>query len=441
MLYTLDEVEIKNRISKRDAHIAFIGLGRVGLPLAATLANAGFRVTGIDINKSLVSTINRGEAPFLDENGMPELINKVIASGKMKATTDMAGAAGADMIIIAVPTLIKGEQPDIDAVIAVGHSLSNYICAGQVVVLQSTVPPRTTEDVLANIITDHTGLHAGKDFGLAYSPERTQSPQVLRDLDAYPKILGGIDDKSALILAGIYGSFAPSIIRMKSIVAAELDKVVENAYRDVNIAFANELALLSQLYGVDVQELISTANSQPYSHVLQPGLVGGHCIPMDPYYVISDASKRGLNPAMLQTARNINESMFQHVVDMIEPGMKKITVLGLSFKPDVKSFETSHTPKLVRLLESKGYEVIVHDPFLDEQPYSFKTERDIYQALKDANCLILSTAHSYYKTINFDRLKTTMRGNLIIDIRAFFDPAEIKTAGLKYRGIGRTLYA
>jgi UDP-N-acetyl-D-mannosaminuronic acid dehydrogenase len=441
MLFLSGTSEIQARVASRDVKIAFIGLGRVGLPLAATLADQGFSVTGIDINTGLVAMVNRGETPFPEEDGMVELVKKVTAAGRLKATTDMSETFECDVVIIAVPTLIKNEQPDIDAVIEVSHSLKQCFPPGKLVVLQSTVPPGTTESVLAANITEYTGLVPGRDFGYAYSPERTQSPQVLRDLVTYPKIIGAMDYKSALMVSEIYSTFAPSIIRMQSVVAAELDKVVENAYRDVNIAFANELALLCQLYGVDVQELIKTANSQPYSHILQPGLVGGHCIPMDPYYVISDAARRGLTPQLMQTARRLNESMFQQVADMIVIGMQKITILGLSFKPDVKSFETSHTLKLVRLLTERGYDVTVHDPFLNAAPFSFKTEADIYKALKGTDCLILSTAHSHYKTLAFDLVKTAMRGNLVIDVRGFFDPATVKAAGLKYQGIGRTLYA
>lgn len=441
MLYSLTEDELKRKIAGRDVPIGFVGLGRVGLPLAATLAEAGFTVTGVDVKEAVVAKVNAGQSPYVDEAGLDELIRRVTASGRLQATTHIAATLPCQVIIIAVPTLICGEEPEIKAVEAVAHQLSGCFAPGKLVVLQSTVPPGTTENVLGKIISQATGLKPGVDFGLAYSPERTQSPQVLRDLRTYPKIVGGLDARSTLMLSGIYATFAPSIIRMQNIVAAELDKVVENAYRDVNIAFANELALLCQLYGVDVQELIRTANSQPYSHILQPGLVGGHCIPMDPYYVISDASARGFTPVLMQTARRLNESMFQQVVDLIDPGMQRVTVLGLSFKPDVRSFETSHTPRLVYLLQAKGYSVTVHDPFLSDDKFDIPIEPDVYKAAAAADCIILSTAHSQYKTLDLKKLKAAMRGNLLIDVRGVFDPSAVKAAGLRYRGIGRTLYA
>lgn len=440
MLYLYSENEIKNLASERSVKIAFIGLGRVGLPLAAVLADAGFKVTGIDINPHTVDTVNNAKTPYPDEEGLADLIYNCVRSGKLRATLDVAAIRDADMLIIAVPTLIKDERPDIEAVIKVAMSISPHMSAGKIIVLQSTVPPGTTEFVLGELITKNTGLKAGCDFGLAYSPERTQSPQVLKDLKTYPKIVGGIDSKSTLALSAVYSTFAPSVIHMKSIIAAELDKVIENTYRDVNIAFANELALLCQLYGVDVQELIETANSQPYCHILQPGLVGGHCIPMDPYYVISDASKRGFTPPVMTAARALNEDIFNVIVSMIENGMQNITVLGLSFKPGVRSFDTSHTPRLINKLEEKDYKVTVHDPFIKDKEYDFKTEPDLYQAITRADCVILSTAHSQYKNLDFARVKSLMKGNLIIDIRAAWNPNIIKQNGLRYKGLGRTLY-
>ena len=158
---------------------------------------------------------------------------------------------------------------------------------------------------------------------------------------------------------------------------------------------------------------------------------------MDPYYIISDASKRGITPKLMQTARDVNESAFQNVVDMIDEGSRKITILGLSFKKDVKSFETSHTLKLVHLLAEKGCDVTVHDPFLDDTQFQFKTDPDLYHAIEGSDCVILSTAHSEYTQIDFDKVKEIMKGNLIIDIRGMFSPEKVLESGLKYKGIGR----
>ncbi len=437
MLYSLSELDIKKKIDSRGVKIGFIGLGRVGLPLAATLAYKGFEVIGVDIKSDIVAHINAGESPYPDESGLPELIHHVATRKTLKATTEITETKGCEVVIISVPTLVKGEEPDIEAVRVVARELAQNFLPGKVVVLQSTVPPFTTQNVLAKIIEEETGLKAGKDFGLAYSPERTQSPQVLHDLRSYPKIVGGIDEKSTLIISLIYASFAPSIIDMGSIVAAEIEKVIENTYRDVNIAFANELAQLCELYGVDVYRIISAANSQPYSHILNPGLVGGHCIPVVPYFIISDAKKRGMTPRLMQTAREINESVFRNIAGMIDDDCKKITILGLSFKKDVRSFETSHTLKLVKMLEDKGYDVTVHDPLLDGTSFDFKTEPDLYRSIESSDCIILSTEHSKYRKIDFDRVKKVMRGDLIIDVRGLFAPEEVEGRGLRYKGIGR----
>ncbi len=255
-------------------------------------------------------------------------------------------------------------------------------------------------------------------------------------MKTYPKIVGGIDGKSTFIVSMVYSTFASSIIKMNSLVAAEIEKVIENTYRDVNIAFANELAQICEIYGIDVYEIITAANSQPYSHILNPGLVGGHCIPMDPYYIISDSSQRGVTPKLMQTAREINEAMFQHIVDIIDEDSRKVTILGLSFKKDVKSFETSHTLKLARLLVEKGYDVTIHDPFLDDTQFQFRTDPNLYQAIGGSDCVILSTAHSEYNQIDFNKVKEIMKGSLIIDIRGMFNPEKVAENGLKYKGLG-----
>jgi UDP-N-acetyl-D-mannosaminuronic acid dehydrogenase len=249
--------------------------------------------------------------------------------------------------------------------------------------------------------------------------------------------LGGIDEKSALILSEIYGTFAPSIIRMKNLEAAELEKVVENSYRDVNIAFANEIAKICEIYGADAHEVIAAANSQPYSHILNPGLVGGHCIPMDPYYIISDLMDKGYCPRLIKTARDVNEGLFSDIANSLGDDIHKVAIFGLSFKKDVKSFETSHTLKLINLLTERGKSVVVHDPFIADEKFPFDTAVDPYLACLGADCLVVSTAHTAYGTLDLTRIKAAMSGWLVIDIRDTFKPEAVAAAGLKYRGLGR----
>ena len=437
MLYLLQKEKIREKVKGRGAKIAVVGLGRVGLPLASTLADAGFEVIGIDIDEKLVSLTNKGIAYFKDETGLQDIIGKNVKNGKLRATSDAKSVEKCDLIVITTPTLItKNNEPDIEAVKEATDAIAEF-SKGKVIVLESTVPPFTTRN-LGKMIQEKTGLKAGKDFGLAYSPERVQAPQVLKDLKTYPKIVGGIDEKSTFIVSEIYSTFAPSIMKMRSPEAAEIEKVVENTQRDVNIALANELAKICEIYGVDVFEVIKAANSQPFCKILDPGCgVGGHCIPMDPYYIIKDVERKGYEPSLLKTARRINDSMPGHVVKMVKDhlGGGKVAMLGLSFKRDIKAFKHSPTLKIIELL--KGYDVMVHDPFLEGEKFSFKTEKDLYEAIKGADCLLLSTAHSAYKKIDFRKVKRLMKGNLVVDGRGLFDPKEIEGAGLKYKGVGR----
>ena len=428
-LHSIDEIE--DKIRNREVKISVIGLGRVGLPLAVTLADCGFDTLGIDINNELVAKLNEGVSPFPDEPGVSELLKSTEESGRFKASAVLEER---DFNIVTVPTLIKGDKPDIEAVYAVANAIRAP--HGKVFTVESTVPPLTTQQ-FGDIIARNTGYKPGEDFGLAYSPERIQAPQVLRDLKTYPKIVGAIDDKSAFIVATIYSCFAPDIIHVSSPVVAEIDKIMENAHRDLNIAFANELAMICEVYGVDVYEVIRTANSQPYCNILNPGLVGGHCIPMDPYYIISEVEKRGYSPNLIKEARRINEDMVEHVVSMVEG--ERVAILGLSFKQDVRAFEHSHTLKLIDALRrhSHSYSIVVHDPYLGNEDFDFPVERDLYTAITGADCLILATAHSYYKSLDWGRVRECMRGDLIVDVRGLFDMERVKKSGLRYKGIGR----
>ncbi|MFZ2071142.1 MAG: nucleotide sugar dehydrogenase [Halobacteriota archaeon] len=437
-MYLLSNEAIREKVRTREAKISVIGLGRVGLPLAATLADCGFETLGIDINEGLVKRINAGESPFEDEVGLTALLKRTVDDGKLVATALLEER---DLNVITVPTLIKGEEPDIDAVFTVANAIKAP--RGKVFSLESTVPPLTTER-FGEIVARNTGYKPGEDFGMAYSPERVQAPQVLRDLGTYPKIVGGMDEKSGFIVSLVYSCFAPGIIRVSSPVVAEIDKIMENAQRDLNIAFANELARICEVYGIDVYEVIRTANSQPYCNILQPGLVGGHCIPMDPYYILSAVEQRGYTANLIKEARRVNEAMTRHVADMVEGD--RVVILGLSFKPDIKTFENTHTLKLIDAL--KSHKVVVHDPFLDdeveeekEEEVEFEVEKDMYKAVEGADCIVLSTAHSVYKNMDWKELKKRLRGDLVVDVRGFFDAREVEANGLRYKGIGRIFRA
>ncbi len=430
-MYLLSEEEIREKVKKREVKISVIGLGRVGLPLAATLADCGFDTFGIDIKGELVKRINAGDSPFEDEEGLKELLKRNVEEGRLTATVSLEER---DFNIVTVPTLIRGEEPDIDAIYAVAGAIRKP--RDKVFVLESTVPPLTTQR-FGEIIAESTGYKAGEDFGLAYSPERVQAPQVLRDLKTYPKIVGGIDEKSGFIASEVYSCFAPGIIRVSSPLVAEMDKIIENTHRDLNIAFANELARICEIYGVDVYEIIKTANSQPYCNILNPGLVGGHCIPMDPYYILSEVERRGYTANLIKEARRINEAMANHVAGMVEG--EKVAILGLSFKPDVKAFEHTHTLKLIDALKAKSreHEIVVHDPFWGGEEFDFRVEKDIYKVVEGADCVILATAHSAYKEMDWKEIGKRMRGDLIVDVRGFFDAEEVEANGLRYKGIGR----
>lgn len=354
--------------------VGVYGLGKMGLPLAAVFAEKGARVVGADINEKVVKSINNGINHVKEEPGLSELVEKNVRNGRLSATTDLVKASqDSDVMIILVPTLLdENRNPDLRIVKSVSRNIAKGLEKGDFVALESTAPPGTTQNVVRPIL-EKSGLIAGEDFGLAHSPERTSSGRVIEDiLSAYPKIVGGINWKSTDTAVAIYSVInSNKVIPVTNATVAEAVKISEGLYRDVNIALANELALISEEYGIDVWELIKAANTQPFCNIHRPGVgVGGHCIPVYPWFVINGRTK------LIKTAREINNSMPNYVVKKASKMLKSrgmsirgsnILVAGLVYRPGVK--ETYHTPAkhVIDDLKKLGANVYGYDPVLGEE--------------------------------------------------------------------------
>ncbi|MGC9516937.1 MAG: nucleotide sugar dehydrogenase [Methanomicrobiales archaeon] len=443
---------MKKSLEKSNLNFMVVGLGKVGLPLALVFADVGINVTGVDINQETVHTLNKGILPHYEPK-VPELLDKCTQNGKFKAVTDSTKAAGYnDVIIMVVPTLISSsKEPDITAVEKASESVGKGLEKGSMVIVESTVPPGTTEGVVKNILENESGLIAGADFGLAFCPERVQSPQVVDDIIYnYPKIVGGIDEKSSEVASNIYKLInKKGVITVKNPKTAEMEKVVENTYRDVNIAFANELALISEKLGIDVMEVIEVANSQPFCNILNPGAgVGGHCIPMDPYYLIDEAKKAGLNVKILENARKINDFMPKHVVELVEDGLKEINkkisnstiaLLGVSYKENTDDYRYSPSKDIINYLNKKNAHIKTFDPFIENVPdLNVEHFNKLYDCVQNVDCIIIATVHEEFLKMNLEEIKSlTAEKCLFIDGRCVFDPYSIIEAGFVFRGVGR----
>ena len=345
-----------------------VALGKMGLPLATYIARAGHDVVGCDIDAATVDAVNAGRAPFPGEAGLDEALNAAVASGRLRATTDTtaAVAAGADLVV-AVPPLYVDEhaQPDWRNVDAVCEAIGRGLRAGTTVSLETTVPVGTTRNRVAPALASWSGLRAGEDFQVVFSPERVSSGRVFADLDTYPKLVGGVDAGSERLGVELYAQFIAAEVRaMGSAEAAELTKLAETTYRDVNIAFANELARYADTLGLDVRRVIDAANSQPFSHVHSPGVaVGGHCIPVYPHFLLGgDPDAR-----LPRVAREVNDAMPAYAVDLLERELgalagRTVLILGVAYRGGVKEVAFSGAAALRDELRARGAAPLASDP-------------------------------------------------------------------------------
>ncbi|NOZ59703.1 MAG: nucleotide sugar dehydrogenase [Euryarchaeota archaeon] len=354
--------------------VAVYGLGKMGLPLAAVFAERGARVIGVDINPRVVESVNRGLNHIEGEPKLGELVRRNVRAGRLTATTDgEAAAREADVMVILVPVVLDAEKrPDLRALRAVCTSIAGGMEKGDLVLIETTLPPGTTSGVVAPLL-ESSGLRAGEDFGLAHCPERAMTGRVVEDImGAYPKIVGGIDRRSTEAAIGIYRVVnSRGVIPVTNATTAEMVKVAEGVYRDVNIAIANELALVARKHGVDVWEVIKAANTQPYCNLHMPGAgVGGHCIPVYPWFIIDEDTR------LIRTAREVNDSMSGFLVSRLEDILRRegerlegseIAVVGLTYRPGVK--ETYHSPArlVIEHLKRRGARVYGYDPLLSEE--------------------------------------------------------------------------
>ncbi|MEM0211640.1 MAG: nucleotide sugar dehydrogenase [Candidatus Methanomethylicia archaeon] len=454
MLFGLSNDEIASKLNRGEVNIAIYGLGRVGLPLAAAWLRAGQRVIGVDVNKNVVDMINMGLSPIKDEPLIPEVIREFVEAGRFKATTNLVEASRiCEVKFIAVPTGIVNGRFDSrfleDALRGIGKGLKK----GDGVCIECTVPPTTTEVFAKGILEDESGLKAEEDFALAFSPERIYEGRALEDLEVrYPKIVGGIGPKSTEFFASLYGRIAKKgVIMMSSARAAELSKIFEGVYRDVNIALANELASLCSFYNVDFFEIRSASNSQPFCHLHKPGVgVGGPCIPVYPYFLLECASKFNLNLDLIKLARSINEAMPKNTVSLIIDFLMgrvddfskiKVAILGLAFRGNIADSRGSPTYDLIRLLLSFGVKIVVHDPFISMDntlnSLGVHLTNSIEEAVRNANVVLIATDHDFYLGLDWIYLSNLMvEPKLLFDGRGIIDLSNIPK-NLNFMGIGR----
>jgi UDP-N-acetyl-D-mannosaminuronic acid dehydrogenase len=410
--------------------VAVYGLGKMGLPLAAVYASVTGNVRGVDVDADRISRLEAGECPVVGEPDLPELVAALVEEGALRPTTDGERAAREARVHVAiVPTLVhENGVPDLSVLLSVVDTIASGLEPGDMVVIESTVPPRTCVDVVGPVLERETGLSLG-EFGLAFCPERTKSGQALADITGtHPKIVGGVDAESTRVAALIYGEMTENeVIEVADATTAECVKVFEGVYRDVNIALANELGRFADELGVNVTEAATAANTIPVCDIHTPGIgVGGHCIPYYPYFLLSPFE----TPApLIQTARTVNDAMPLFAVERLADGLSrrgialhaaKVLVLGLTYRPGVEETRKSPALPVAQRLAGAGATVYGIDPLLDDTsefpltPVSLDDLPDL-----DLDAVVLVTAHAEFDAIDWAALDPLVvvdgRGALDLD--------------------------
>lgn len=424
-----------------DLPVAVYGLGKMGLPLAAVYAETCGAVVGGDVDTDVIDSVNRGECHVSGEPGLDDLVEGLVADGALRATTNQEAATEASIHVVIVPTKLDAENaPDLSILESVVEDIATGLAAGDLVVVECTVPPKTCREVVGPMLERETGLSMG-EFGLAFCPERTSSGRALEDIrGAYPKVVGGVDEASTQAARAIYEAInSKGVLAVSDAATAEAVKLFEGVYRDVNIALANELARFTDDLAIDVVEAIETANTQPFCNIHDPGPgVGGHCIPYYPYFLAHDRTE---DAPLLRTARAVNDSMPGFVVGKLEEEFAaegrsldgaRVAVLGLTYRPGVNELAKTPAEPIIDGLVARGAEVFCVDPMLNDFSAFDATPTGIDDLTEHAiDAAVMVTPHEAFDAIDWEGFDPS--GILVIDGRGTLDlshtPHRVYTIG------------
>jgi UDP-N-acetyl-D-mannosaminuronic acid dehydrogenase len=450
-------------------NIAVIGMGYVGIPAAVLLANAGHNVTGVQRRSKRsgwkIDWLNEGRCPIGgNEPELPEMLAKVVKAGKFRVSDNYTTVKDVEIILIDVQTPTdENHIPQYESLREVSHQIGKLLHPGQLVSIESTVAPGTTEYLVKPILEEESGLKAclPGGFGLCFSYERVMVGRLIHNIREYPKIVGGIDAESTRIAVEMYKSIVEGGVHGTDPMTAEVSKTVENAYRDVQIAFANEVSLICESLGIDVYDVRKFVNglpndpsvpqANPIRNMHFPGAgVGGHCLPKDTWLLMHGYNeyaklKSKYPSSILSDARYLNDWMPVHMVDLLESALVKtgkelkgsmIGVLGYAFLENSDDPRNTPTTTLLRELDKRGANYKIHDPYIKEDE-GFKVMQDLDEVLRDCDAVVLMTKHDDYKSITPDRLKRLLKSKVIIDGRNLLNPAEFVTEGFIFKGVGK----
>lgn len=431
--------------------ICVVGLGYVGIPVAVKFAKGGLFVVGIDILRNKVDEINNGNYPLdSTEPGLPEMLREVVDKRLFRAVTEYGECKDADAILVSVETPFSKEDnvPNYKALESAATSIGKNMKKGTLISIESTIAPMTMGTLLQPILEKESGMKAGEDFYLIHCPERVMPGKLLYNLEKLDRVIGGLDDKSAELGKELYKRVCEGTLHTTDMLTAEVVKTTENTYRDVEIAFANELALLCENIGVDVYEVRDLVNKSPGRNMLVPGAgVGGHCITKDSLLLVHGSSGR-FEPKMIKLARQINDYMPVHMIELVQDALKEkgmsvassvITILGVSYLPNVGDYRNSPALPIIEGLRRDGATLKICDPHIEK--LDKKGLLSIDDSIAESDAIVLITAHNEFMELagekNLKKLKDSVNTPIIIDGRNMFDGDLCKRLGFTYRGVGK----
>ena len=451
-IFSLEIEDVRRLVEKNKVSVCVVGIGRIGLPTALMFARSGLMTVGVDIDAGLVTRLSSGNFSLKDEPGLEDIFRQVAGNGRFRATTSLKdGISCSDIIVLSLPTPVTGDNiPDYSALETVGRQLGDLARAGSIIVVESTIEPGFLENEFLGLVeSGKAGTKAGVNIGVGVCPEAANPGEILRDFARLPRMVGATDGETAKKIAEVYKHAFPVDFRMVSdCKTANAAKLVANVFRDVNIAFVNELALLFDRIGIDTKEVLEAANSKYNFQIHYPGAgVGGPCLPANSYQILNSARVTGVGlPRIIEAGRRVNEQMPLYVVDLLRDALRQagkeiessvVLILGVSYKPDIVDMQVSPAESVILEAKRAGAMIKIYDPyFKGVTAYGVHTESSLNEAIFQTDAAVIVTAHAEFRNMDLKRF-AKMRTPVLVDARGIIDTHLAEEAGLVFRGLGR----
>ena len=442
--------DVLNSLTSKSLKVCVIGIGRIGLPTALSFAKSGLETIGVDINESLVQNINSGKFPLKDEPGYDKIFDDVIKNKKFSATTDIDKAVpNSDLVLLSLPTpMDENNVPDYSALRTVGMKLSEVLSPNSLVIVESTIEPGFVEDEMVSLISTSDRLKINENFFIGVCPENANPGEILHDFTNLPRLVGGISQNITEIIKSIYNFvFNVELVEMPNCKTANAVKLTTNVFRDINIAYISELALMFEKLGIDTNIVLEAAQKKYNFQVHYPGSgVGGPCLPINSYQLLNTARRTNSNLSIIESGRKINEKMPEHVIKLTLDAFQEcnqnikestILILGISYKANVRDVQLSPAKIIVEKLQKLGVDVYLYDPFFNSTViFGLETQNNLENILPEMDGAIIVTGHDDFKNIPISSF-LKMKHSILVDTRGIIDPVSAKKEKIIFRGLGR----